>query len=567
MIKPKFQYERGAVAGHPCASAIGADVLANGGNAVDAGVAMAIALSVLESIQVQFAGVAAIMIRDGKTGRVVTIAGLGPWPMTTDVSAFRRGRRSYIPAGVRRTVVPAAPDAYVKALELYGTWSFADVVAPAIQLARDGFTAHESLSALSQHYERYLRKHDENAKIWLPDGQPIRKGQHFVQSQLAATLQFLADTDQAARSSGGRRAGLTAVHDAFYVGEIGQAIVRHIQAEGGWLTEQDMAAYQSPLEDAVSCPFRDHTIFSCGPWSQGTVVPMAMNIVQDLELSSVPHNCAEYLHVVTEAIKLAYADREKYLGESAATLPPLEHLLDQAYAKERQDMIDPDCAWPGMPPPGEISGYGGTLSVEPASSAGNPSVDTSVCCSVDDQGNVFAATPSDMAFTSPAVPGLGFVVSTRGSQSYAQAGHAAAALPGKRPRLTATPTMVLTASGAILAAGGPGADGQPQAMLQVLLNHLAFGLDLQDAVDRPRIQSLSFPSSHEPHSYYPNMLEVEDGIPETVHEELREFGHKLSPVNDDAVEQSAVCALLADPVAGTTLTATDPRFRSGTGKS
>ena len=558
-------FEPAAAAGHPLASAIGAEILDEGGNAVDAGVAMGIALSVLESVQVQFSGVAAIMVRDGTTGRVITIAGLGPWPGATDTTAFRQGSRSYIPQGIRRTVVPAAPDAWITALRLYGTLSFADVAMPAIRLAKEGFPAHKSLSDLSRHYARYLRPYPDNARIWLPDGEPIQIGQHFVQAELASTLQFLADEDRAASARNGREAGLTAARDAFYIGDIGKAIVNHVQAEGGWLSHNDMSAYRSPVEDAIASKFNGHTILSCGPWSQGAVVPMTLKILENLDFSSIEHNSGEYLHAVTEAIKLAYSDREKFLGESLGSNAPIEQLLSAAYAAERLDLIDPDRAWPTMPPPGDIPGHGGVSSIKSSTLTATainhgPQVDTSICCAVDRDGTVFAATPSDQAFASPAVPGLGIVVSTRGAQSYGLAGHAATALPGKRPRLTAVPTMALTKSGGIIAAGGPGADGQPQALVQVLLNCLVFGMDLNEAIKQPRVRSLSFPASHEPHAYFAGVLEVDKELSSEALQQLANLGHRLSPNEDGDLEQAAVCALLADPIAGATITARDPRF-------
>lgn len=560
MDQNRNQFAPNAVAGHPLATAIGADILSGGGNAVDAGVAMGLALSVLESIQVQFSGTAPILIRDGSTGRIVSIAGLGPWPGKTDPTAFRKGSRALIPQGVLRTVVPAAPDAWITALRAYGTLSFAELAEPAIRLAREGFPAHPGLAALSERHARYLRRNSENARIWLPGGEAIRAGQQFLQRDLAGTLQFLADEDRAARTLGGREAGLMAARDAFYTGDIGQAIVQHNQAEGGWLDHADMAAYRSPVEDAVATEILGQTLFTCGPWCQGPVVPMALKILEGYDLAGLAHNSAPYLHLVTEAIKLAYADREKYIGDPATLAVPLDRLLSAGHATSRRALIDRERAWPGMPPPGEIPGHGGALPIPPAAWPDGPALDTSVCCAADSRGNVFVATPSDMALDAPAVPGLGLVVSTRGSQSYAMPGHAAAVAPGSRPRLTASPLMAVTASGAVLAAGGPGGDAQPQAMTQMLLNHWVFGLNLQESVNLPRVASISFPTSREPHVYFAGALEVEAAVPPEVQHALEELGHEVVPVDVGNPEGHAICALIADPASGRTVTAADPRL-------
>ncbi len=287
---------------------------------------------------------------------------------------------------------------------------------------------------------------------------------------------------------------------------------------------------------------------------------MVLKILEGCGLAGHRHNSAAYLHAVAEAIKLAFADREKYIGDPQTLPVPLDRLLSDGYAAGQRARITTDRAWPGMPPPGNIADHGGALSIEPAAAATSPALDTSVCCAVDRQGMAFAATPSDMALDAPAVPGLGLVVSTRGAQSYAMVGHAAAAAPGRRPRLTAAPVMAVTDTGAVLAAGGPGGDAQPQAIIQVLLNHLLFGLGLQDAVDQPRITSLSFPASREPHTYFANALEVEDNVPPAIQMALEALGHEVAPVEPGDPEHHAVCALLADPAEGRTETATDPRM-------
>ncbi len=553
-------------AGHYLAMEAGREILAGGGNAIDAGVAAGVALAVVQSEQVQFAGVAPILIYHAESQRVVAIAGLGPWPRATDPGVFADRYRGRIPVGVLRTVVPAAPDAWLTALRTFGTMGFAEVAASAIRLAREGFPADPILARSSARYARYYRRFEENARIWLPNGAPIAPGGTFVQADLARTLQYMADEENAARS-GGRAAGLEAARAAFYVGDIGRAIVRHIQAEGGWLSATDMAAYRSPIEPAPSVRFRGETVYSGGLWCQGPVLLQMLKLVEHIGLDAAPHNAAVYLHRLVEAIKLAFADRETFYGDPDHVAVPLGRLLADDYAAERLRLFDPERAAPGLPAAGDLPGFGGVPFVKPAA-PGTKAVtaDTSVCCAIDRAGNMFAATPSDASIDAPAVPGLGLVVSTRGSQGFARADHAASIQPGKRPRMTACPTMIVTPGGRRFAGGGPGGDGQPQAMLQVLLNRLIGGMNLPAAVEAPRAISKSFPTSHEPHLYFPGALALEAPFSDAIRDRLTALGHTILPRANLEAETPAVCAVEMDGDANGMTGAADPRLSAGVGE-
>ncbi len=549
------------VAGHYLAAEAGAAMLEAGGNAVDAGVAAGIALGVVHSDQVQFSGVAPMLVYSAERDEVFSIAGLGYWPKAASLDLFLNEHGGSIPVGLLRSVVPAAPDAWITALARFGTMSFADVAAPAIRYAREGFTVHPVMAAFLARYRDRYRMWPTNAAIWLKDGEPPAPGDLLVQADLAATLQYMADEESAA--PGGRERGLRAARDAFYLGDIAAKIVAYHEENGGLLSAADLAGYRTPVEAPVSVEFEGVRVYSCRPWCQGPSLLQMLRLLDGFDLASLGHNSADYIHVLAEAIKLAFADREKFFGDPDLVEVPINRLLSRDYAAERRREIDPARAWPGMPPPGDVPGYGGACFTPPADrSASMAAADTSYACAVDSAGNICSATPSDVSFEGPAIPGLGFCPSSRGSQSFAMAGHASAVGPGKRPRLTPNPALALARGRLAMPFGAPGGDAQPQGMLQVLLNHLVFGMDIQPAVEAPRFVTLSHPNSFEPHEAKPGRLVAEDGIAPEVGAELRERGHDVEWHGPRSDSVAGVCAIAANPETGLICGGADPR-RSG----
>jgi len=267
-MRPTLYGNRHAVsAGHYLAAAAGNEILEAGGNAIDAGCAAGMALAVLHADEVCFAGVAPIIIRMA-SGEVVTIAGLGHWPMSIPADIFMREHGGEIPSGVLRTVVPAAPDAWITALRDYGTMSFGDVAGAAIEYARDGFSVFQYLASALENNAQQEGHWPANAAIFLPNGRPPRLGERFVQTDLAATIQYMVDEEKVA-AHGGREAGLEAARAAFYVGDIAERIVAHMQSEGGYLSRDDLANFRSQIETPIQGRWRDFELFTCGPWCQG----------------------------------------------------------------------------------------------------------------------------------------------------------------------------------------------------------------------------------------------------------------------------------------------------------
>ncbi|HJU16213.1 MAG TPA: gamma-glutamyltransferase family protein [Stellaceae bacterium] len=555
--RPTIAATRHAIAaGHYLAATAGFAILEAGGNAIDAGCTAGIALGVLQSDLVNVAGVAPIMIYAAEAREVTTIAGLGPWPKALDPEFFQRRHGGKIPRGVLRTVVPAAPDAWITALRRWGTMSFGEVAAGAIRLARDGFPMYPLMEKSLERHAPQLREWPSSASVFLPGGQVPKTGEVFRQTDLAASLQYMADEEKAAASRG-REAGLEAARDAFYRGDIARKIVAFMREEGGLLAAEDLAQYRSPVDRPERRRFGDLEVFTCGAWCQGPVLLQTLALIEGTDVAGLGHNSADYIHHLSEALKLAFADREAYYGDPATVEVPLATLISPEYAAERRQLIRPERAWPEMPPAGELGRSAGRF----AASAPNPhpEPDTSYVCAADRWGNLFSATPSDGCYGSPIVPGTGLIPSNRGSQSRPDPRHPSGAAPGKRPRLTPNPALAVKGGDRFLPFGTPGGDVQTQAMLQVLLNHFVFGADVQSAIESPRFASYSYPSSFAPYDYYPGRLNVEGRIPEAVTAELAQRGHRIERWPDWIWTAGAVCAILADRRRGVLEAGADPR--------
>ena len=542
-------------AGHYLAASAGFAILEAGGNAVDAGVAAGLALGVLQPDLVSVAGVAPILLRMAD-GTVESIAGLGHWPASTPPDVFMREHGGSMPIGVRRMVVPAAPDAWITALQRHGTMSFGDIAAAAIRFAHEGFSTYALLAeSLSQQEANYARW-PQNAAIFLPGGRPPRVGELFRQTDLAKSLTYMVEQERAAASKG-RLAGLEAAHHAFYRGDLAREVVRFIAAEGGFLSAEDLATYRSRIEPVVRRPWRGHEVLTCGPWCQGPALLEALLIAEQLGLDGLEHNSAGYLHLITEALKGALADREYHFGDPAFTDVPIDALLSPAHIAARAAAVDRGRAHPGLPEP--ILGRGTTLPAGSDAALPKVEADTSYVAVVDRWGNAFSATPSDGSWNIPVVPGTGLVISGRGSQNRPDPAHPAGVAPGKRPRLTPNPAMVVTRGGGVMPFGTPGGDVQIQAMLQVMLNILHFGMEVQNAIEAPRVASYSFPSSFAPYEFFPGRLAVEARIPAETRAALAALGHEVKDWPAMTWLAGSVEVVLADPVTGLKQAGADPR--------
>jgi gamma-glutamyltranspeptidase / glutathione hydrolase len=549
-------------AGHYLAAHAGFEVLEAGGNAIDAGVAAGIAIGVLQTDKVNFGGVAPQIIYTAKNRKVSCIDGLGVWPKAIAPDYFQKRHGGKIPKGVERCVVPAAPDAWITALEHFGTMGFGDVAAHAIRFARDGFPMHPMMADFIKENEDTYRGWPASRKVFLPKGRPPEVGEVFRQPDLGRTMQYMADEERKVARRRGRKAGLGAARNAFYKGDIARAVTRFIESEGGPMRFRDFADFRVRFEPTVRARFDDIELHACGPWSQGPVLPMALNILKGYDLKAMGHNSPQYIHLVTEALKLAYADRHHHFGDPRFVKVPIRGLMSDRYAAHRRSLISLEKAWPEMPPAGDPD----TLAElehrcvpapEPDDAPGPG--DTSYLCVIDADGNAFSCTPSDGSDKTPIVPGVGILCSGRGTQSWADPAHPSSVAPGKRPRLTPNPAMAFRNGRVYMPFGTPGGDVQCQAMLQVFLNVKVFGMSPQAAVESPRFAGYSFPGSFEPHPYYPGRLHLESSIAGEAGGELKELGHKVHEWDDMTWLAGAVCTIVNDQKNGVLHGGADPR--------
>ena len=548
-------------AGHHMAAQAGFEILEAGGNAIDAGVAAGIALGVLESEMVNVAGVAPIMIYLADSRKVITISGLGTWPQAATLEMFVETHGGHIPPGLLRTVVPAAPDAWITALEQYGTMGFGEVAASAIRFAADGFPMYPFMAERITERAADFSRWPSNADIYLPGGQPPNAGDLFLQTDLARSLQYMADEEQAAAGKG-RLAGLQAARHAFYRGDLAATIVDFHRQHGGLLTMEDMANFRVGIEAPVHIGFAGVDVYTCGPWCQGPALLQMLGILDGIDLHELGHNSPAYLHTLIEAMKLSLADREHFYGDPRFVDVPMDALLHPAYARERRDLICADAASPALPAPGNPGSCESTgAPTANGSAAGQPdtSLDTSYVCVVDGNGNAFSATPSDVSYDTPVIPGTGVCPSSRGSQSWAAPGHASCVAPGKRPRLTPCPALAIAPGEFVMPLGTPGGDVQTQAMLQTLLNVIVFGMNPQQAVEHPRVATRSAPNSFEPHAAEPGKINLESRLPTATGAQLAQLGHGVDWWPESSWRAGSVCMIRADQKTGMMQGASDFR--------
>ncbi|MDA1127419.1 MAG: gamma-glutamyltransferase family protein [Chloroflexi bacterium] len=568
-LRPLMQGTNGmVVASHPAAAMAGQEVLRKGGNAIDAGVAVGLALNVVHVDDCSFLGVAPTVIYLADQKKVVEIDGLGVWPRAASVEYFQKNHGGKFPTGVLRSLTPAAADSWITSLSRFGTMTFGEVASAAIDLAGNGFPMFRYLAGRFVTAFDAYNAHPSTAEIFLPNGRAPKQGEMFYQKDLAATLSKVAEVE-ASNSGQGRESALKAARDYIYTGELGRKIVAYNQEMGGLLTEEDLANYHVRVGSPVTVNYRGYDVYSTGPWGQGPTFPQALKILEGFDLAAMGHNSPEYIHTVSQALNLAFADRQQYVGDPEFVDVPMDDLLSEEYLAKRRSLIDPDLAWPGTPPPGDPRNRNATLNGGPLSprdaavplgTAGVSGGGTSYFAVIDRDGNIFSSTPSEGTKNGgPVIPGTGLAFSLRGSQSNLISGHPASVEPGKRPRLTPAPSLILKAGEPVMALGAHGGDHIPQGTLQLLLNILEFGRDPQEAVEEPRFYSYNFPSSGWPNKFEPGMLRLEGRISDEVAESLRQKGHTIEMYPDWWEGSALYCAITRNPVTKVLQGGADPR--------
>lgn len=501
--RPTIMGTHGMVAAeHYLSALIGVQILKQGGNAVDAAVAAAFAEGVLNPHMHTLGGESPMLIYSADTGRVSAINGNTAAAQRATPEWFAAQGLGLIPGdGLLAAGVPAAFGALVTALERFGTMTLAQVATPAMELARDGFPMHPGLRGPSDYLffsiwhlqDKFRDRWPTSAQLYLPEGVLPEVGDVFRNPNLAQTFARLLEAERAG-TSGSRTAGLQAALDLFYRGDIAQEIADFAQREGGLLEAGDFAAFETRVEEPVTVNYRGYDVYKCGPWSQGPVFLQQLRLLEGFQLRELGHNSTEYIHLVTEASKLAFADREAYYGDPTFIHVPLAELLSPAYTELRRQLIDSEQASVVLRPGDPI---GGNALLERADNLvgrewqrGTVHVDV-----VDAQRNMVSATPSGgWIADSPVVDGIGFPLGTRIQMFYLDADHPNCIAPGKRPRTTLTPSMVLRDGKPFMAFGTMGLDQQDQWTLQFFLNVVEFDMPVQAAIeeDNPSADTFRF---------------------------------------------------------------------------
>ena len=557
-MRPEILGTHGIVAaGRHYSVSAGVRILQQGGNAVDAGVASVLAASVCEISHFGFGGEAPTMIYDAKTKEIIVINGQGPAPKAATPALF--AAKGFVPGnGPLGATIPAMLDAMAIALEAKGTMRLEQVLQPAIELA-DGFPMYAFLRGFLVSERKATEQYEWSAKTYYPNGQIPDVGEMFRQPNLARTLRAIAAADKASFANTHNR--VTAIHagrGAFYTGDIARRIAAANKAAGGVFTYEDLASYHGAIEKPVTTNFHGYDVYKAGPWNQGPVLLQTLNILEGVDLRTSGANTADYIHSVHEAIKLAYADRNAYYGDPAFAQVPMAGLLSKAYAAERRALIGSQASLEQRV--GDPFRFDAEVKAPSARytphAQGTPTRsspgDTTCVDVVDKDGNLFSATPSSGWLLGGAfVAGdTGVPMSNRMTVFDLDPLSPNVLVGGKRPRTTLTPTLVLKDGKPFLAISTPGGDSQDQQILNVLLQMIVFGKDIQDAIEAPRVNSLHPFGSFDNHLSDPGLLEIEDRVPEAVRAALTARGHRLKVLAPYGMS-TGVVAVGVDPQSGT----------------
>jgi gamma-glutamyltranspeptidase/glutathione hydrolase len=509
--------EHGMVASsQPLASQVGLDILKRGGNAVDAAIAMAAMLNVTEPMMTGIGGDAFMLVHWSKTKELKGLNASGRAPRALNLDYFKKKGIKSMPAeGMEPITVPGAFDGWVTLLEKYGSMKLADLLAPAIEYAENGFPVMEKTAADWESEVAKLKKTPAAATNYLVDGRAPRAGEIFRQKNLARTLRVLA--------RGGR--------DAFYKGEIARAIVDYCQKNGGFLTMEDFAAHRSEWVEPISTNYRGYSVYECPPNGQGLTALLTLNILEGFDLKAMNEQPDLYYHTLIEATKLAFADRNKYIADPAFAKVPVSQLLSKEYAASRRALIAPDKVIE-TPVPGQIV---------------NDS-DTTYFTVIDkDRNGVSFINSLYELFGSGIVAGdTGILLHDRGAGFSLDPTHANRIEPGKRPFHTIIPAMVFKDGKLFCSFGVMGGGVQPQGHVQVLTNFIDLGMNLQQAIEAPRYRYLAG-----------TRVLMEDAMTDSVIKSLIERGHQRA--NERGVSMGGGQAIMIDPASGTLMGASDPR--------
>ena len=511
---------------HPLEAMAAIHIMQQGGNAIDAAVAVFYMTSVVEQHQAGVGGDGFLLAYIAKEDKVVFINGTGPAPKLATRDFYKK--QGGIPdSGPLSTAVPGALRGFDLALKRYGTLDYRTILQPAIESAAKGHPL--TFWAASQHGINLarIRPYDSSVKILTDDGRAPKPGWMFYQQDLAETLKTVA-------TEGG---------DAFYSGSLAHLSADFYKNKGGLLSYEDLSSYQAEESEPIMTTYKGLDVYQSAPNSQGIVMLIALNILEGFELAKLEHNSSQYIHLIVEAMKLAFADRNAYIGDPRFVQDmPIKGLLSKEYAAKRRALIRLDQAMSLKAPPGDpqkiegiLEGYRveyekGPIPIERNSKA-KETGETSSFSIADRFGNLVSVTHSvNFGFGSGMiVEGGGYVLNDRMLNFSLEENNVNVLVPGKRPRHTVNPALAMKNGRPYLAWNTPGGDNQPQAMLQAFLNIVIFGMNVQQAVEAPTVTSTAFAAST-----YPQEVEGQLTLPRVLAEyiggDLARKGHRVNVV-------------------------------------
>jgi gamma-glutamyltranspeptidase/glutathione hydrolase len=542
-------------------------ILQAGGNAFDAAVGGQAALGVTDFSLNGAGSDAVVLIYNAREKKVYSVNAEPRAPKLATIEWYEKNNGGKIPEsdGLLSGGLPGVLDAWYLLLDRWGTMTFEQVLQPAIDLAENGFPLSEGgADAIAD--AKKIRKYPSTVKVYLPNGQPPKAGEIFRNPDLARTLKKLVEAERENKAKG-RHKALKAARDRFYQGDIARDMAAFSEANGGLFRYNDFADYAAEVETPVSIDYRGYRIYKNPSASQGPAELIALNLLEGYDLKALGHNSADFLHINVEVMKLAMADREKFLGDMDFIKIPYEGLLSKDYARERRKLIDPAKASlelrPGSPEKFMHAGFPSEPDprVVLEGSASHQG-DTSYIAIVDKDHNMVSFEPSlHSEFGTGVVMGdTGIIFNCRGDYYSLVKGEANALEPGKRPRSTLQSTLVMKDGEPFAILGSPGGDDQVMRTIQTLINVVDFGMNIQQAIESPRWSTRSFPASPFPHTMYPGDMAVESRIPLATQQALLARGHKLHA--DPPWSLGSNAGIILDAKTGVLSAGADPRVEA-----
>jgi gamma-glutamyltranspeptidase/glutathione hydrolase len=514
--RPELRGTFGMVAStHWLASAAGMSVLERGGNAFDAAVATGFVLQVVEPHLNGPGGEVPAVFWSAERGKPLALCGQGVAPAAATIERFRELGHELIPGtGVLAACVPGAFGGWLLLLRELGTWRLADVLDFAIGYAEHGYPVHPRITATIELNEPLLAGWSGSADLYLP---PPRPGTLFRNPALAATYRRIVDES----SGGSREEEIERARQAFYEGFVAEEIDRFSAAEGGLLVGEDLAGWEASLEPVVTFDYRGLTVCKTRPWAAGAVGLQQLALLRGFDLAELSE--PEFVHVVTECAKLAFADRDALYGDADVRL---DILLSDEYSDERRSLVGEEASEDYRPGFGRLPRMHDAV---PTLGSGEPGRGTVHLDVADRFGNLISATPSGgWLQSSPVIPSLGWPLGTRAQMFWLEEGHPSSLRPGARPRTTLSPGLALRQGEPYLAWGTPGGDQQEQWALHAFLRHVDLGLDLQAAIDAPEFHTDHLISSFYPRGFVPKSLALESRFGSRTVADLQRRGHDVT---------------------------------------